>query len=301
MLLDALAEDAVLSPYDELIAFESLYSEKGMTLSRVASETVLKGRLPSEAYSDLSGLIPRDDVILEVRDCVDAKIGGFSIAVNGTLGWPRKLEDSARPTPILYYRGDLGLLDSTSVSVVGSRKASDAGCARARRLARELVQAGATIVTGLARGIDTEAANAALDARGSVIGVIGTPIDEAYPKENRDLHDRIARDHLLISQVPFFRYAKEPFRAHRAHFPERNELMASVSDATVIVEASDTSGTLIQARACMHQGRPLFLLRSLVDNDEVSWPKRFMGQAGVFALEDTQQILDVIKAYGGKR
>lgn len=267
---------------------------EGSSLKKVSADTVLRGRLPSEAYRESKGLFYSASDDEEIKRLIDSKLGRFSLSINGTPSWPRKLRDSARPTPVIYYRGDINVIESRSVSVVGSRKATDFGRKRARRLARELVEAGVTVVTGLARGIDTEATRAAIESGGRVVGVIGTPIDEVYPKENKDLQETVAREHLLISQVPFFRYSTEPFRAHRTHFPERNELMAAVSDATVIVEASDTSGTLSQARTCLQQGRPLFLMRSLLDNADITWPQRFVGKDGVHILESTQQILDAI-------
>lgn len=296
MVDDYIASDSFVSPYDELIAHECLYAYSGATLKKIASETVLSGDLPTEAFRNRRGLLPDEDLIEAVKRVIDKKLGSFSVVVNSTFAWPKKLADSARPTPLLYYRGDLGLIESKSVSVVGSRKASDAGRSRARRIAKELSSAGVTVVTGLARGIDTDATNAAIEAGGRVIGVIGTPIDEVYPKENAVLQNRVANDHLLLSQVPFYRYAEESFNAHRIHFPERNELMAAVSNATVIVEASDTSGTLSQARACVHQGRPLFIMQSLLDNTEITWPQKYIEKENVYVLSDTTQLLDVIGA-----
>lgn len=294
MVTDAVAINSFVSPYNELIALECLYSEDGATLKRVTSETVHSGKLPSEALQERYGLFKNDDSIAQVKRLVDTKIGSFSVVVNNTPNWPAKLADSARPTPLLYYNGFLNLIETKSVSVVGSRKASDSGRGRARRIARELSKNGVTVVTGLARGIDTEATTAAIQAGGPVIGVIGTPIDEAYPKENTELQTLVAKNYLLLSQVPFFRYATEPFSSHRIHFPERNELMAAVSDATVIVEASDTSGTLSQARACLHQGRPLFIMRSLIDNPLVTWPEKFLAKDNVFVLDNTEQVLQAI-------
>lgn len=230
----------------------------------------------------------------KVERFIESKIGGFSIAVNNTPSWPLKLKDSQRPTPLLYYRGNISLVESKSVSVVGSRKASSEGRSRARRIAKELSAAEVTVVTGLARGIDTEATKAAIASGGQTIGVIGTPIDETYPKENALLQEKVAKDYLLLSQVPFFRYATEPFTAHRVRFPERNELMAAVSDATVIVEASDTSGTLSQARACLQQGRPLFIMRSLLNDPDITWPKRYLEHDEVHVLDNTDQVLEAI-------
>ena len=150
------------------------------------------------------------------------------------------------------------------------------------------------MVSGLAKGIDTEAMKSAMEHGGRLIGVIGTPIDEAYPRENADLQEEIARKHLLVSQVPFYKYQKQPFNTRRYYFPERNELMAAISDATVIVEASDTSGTLTQARACQHQRRKLFIMKSCYENDSVDWPKKWAEKDNVYVVGSTGEIVSIL-------
>src|SRR5216684_6095013 len=146
--------------------------------------------------------------------------------------------------PPLYIAGDASLLRLPCVAIVGTRQVSREGAARARRLARELVANGVAVMSGLAKGIDTEALTSALEASGRVIAVIGTPLNKAYPAENRQLQAKIYREHLLIS----------PFRdgsvVQKSFFPHRNKVMAALSDATVIVEAGDTSGALHQAKEC---------------------------------------------------
>src|SRR5688572_23481648 len=160
----------------------------------------------------------------------------------------------------LWCAGDRSLVQRRAVAIVGTRQVSPEGAARARRLARELSAAGVVVVSGLARGVDTEALTAAIEAGGRVIAVIGTPIDKAYPAENRRLHERIYREHLLISQ---FEPGKRVFQSN---FPERNKLMAAISDATAIVEAGDTSGTLHQAAECVRLRRWLFIARSVAED-----------------------------------
>lgn len=290
----AVGVESYVSPYDELVALECLYAEEGATLQKVTSSTVLAGRLPSDVLWERDGLFGNPERDAAVKAVIEPKIGSFSVAVNGTPAWPEKLRDSERPTPLLYYRGDINLVDVPSVSVVGARRASNDGLSRAERLARELAEAGVAVVTGLARGIDTAATRAAMKAGGGVIGVIGTPIDEVYPPENAALQDLVAKDYLLVSQVPFYRYQKEPFSAHRYHFPERNELMAAISDATVIVEASDRSGTLSQASACLRQKRPLFIMRSVMEDPSLTWPAKYIGKEGVHVLDATAQVLDAL-------
>lgn len=187
----------------------------------------------------------------------------------------------------LFYVGDLALVSRPCVSIVGKRKASADGERRADRLARELVQAGVVVVSGLARGIDAAAQTSAIQNNGRTIGVIGTPLSKAYPPENALLQETIWRDHLLISPFP------EGGPVYRSNFPERNRVMAAISDATVIVEADDNSGTLHQAVACQKYGRWLFILKSVVDNQ--AWPNRFLRIKNTVILEHTEQILDALR------
>lgn len=284
---------STVSPFQEMLAFELLYSEKGSSLKSIAEMTVLSNRLPSQAAKERFGLIPPEHAD-EIRSYLLEKLGSLSVAVKNTPSWPKKLADSERPTPLFYYCGDIGLVETRSVSIVGSRKASEAGLKRASRLARELAEHGVTTVSGLARGIDTAAMTSAIKAGGNVIGVIGTPLDECYPRENRNLQNEVASHHLLVSQVPFYRYATQPFKTKRYYFPERNELMAAISDATIIVEASDASGTLTQARACLHQHRTLFILRSCYENQAVKWPRDWAQRPGVYVVDSVSSILDVL-------
>lgn len=293
VLADIIGKSGV-SPYEEMLAFEYLYSREKSSLKNITEMTVLSNLLPTQALSNQYGLLEPDGMD-EVREYIENKLGGFSVAVNNTTAWPDKLRDAARPTPLFYYYGDLGLTELPSISIVGSRKASDNGIKRARRLAKELTRHDFVIVSGLAKGIDTAAMTSAITNGGKVVGVIGTPIDQYYPKENRDLQDLVASKYLLVSQVPFYKYANQPFNTRRWYFPERNELMAALSDATVIVEASDTSGTLTQARACLHQHRPLFILKSCFEDQALRWPKKYAKLDNVYIVDSTDQIVNTLK------
>lgn len=294
-LFEELKKTAV-SPYDELIAYEYMYSRKGESLRKLANATVRCNKLPSELLEERQGLFGLDDDYKDMVEYIDSKLGTCSFAINGTYSWPERLEASAQPAPVLYYRGDINLLKTKSVSVVGARAATSDGLSRAHAVSKRLIEHGITIVTGLAKGVDTAAAQAVIgsEGKGRIIGVIGTPIDEYYPKENKHIQDYVAQQNLLLSQVPFYRYKIQHFKSKSRYFPERNELMAAVSDATIIVEASDTSGTLSQARACVQQKRPLFIMKSCAQNPSITWPKRFLGKENVYELENVQQVLDVI-------
>jgi DNA processing protein len=188
----------------------------------------------------------------------------------------------------VFIVGDASLLAARCVSIVGARKVSSEGATRARRLARELADSGVVVVSGLAEGVDTEAMTSAINSGGRVIGVIGTPLDQAYPAKNKRLQELVYRDHLLISQF------QAGSRVFPSNFPERNRLMALLSDATVVIEASDTSGSLHQAVECQRLGRWLFIARSVVDDESLEWPKKFLAYDRCKVLERTSEMLDVV-------
>lgn len=290
-----------ISPYDEALAFEYLYTLHGMSLKKLSDATSKSSKLPSEVLDDYFGLLTPDSYF-KLDKFLSKKISTSkcSIAVKDTPSWPNGILDSSKQSPVIYFQGDISLLQTPRVSVVGSRKASEEGKQRATKIGHELAAAGVTVVSGLASGIDSSAMRGALNTpnktgQGKVIGVIGTPIDEFYPKENRELQKFVSNYNLLISQVPFYRYSQQAFSSKRYYFPERNELMSAISQATIIIEASDTSGSLTQARACSHQKRPLFILRSCINNHNISWPAKWASREGVYILDDVNQVLDIIQ------
>jgi DNA protecting protein DprA len=189
----------------------------------------------------------------------------------------------------VFLAGDASLLRSPCVSIVGTREVSDEGWSRARRLSRELATKGVVVVSGLAKGVDTAALSGAIEAGGRVIAVIGTPIDKAYPIENAELQQDIYRSHLLVSPFPV---GEQVFPSN---FPKRNRVMAALSDASVIVEASDTSGTLHQAAECQRLGRWLFIMQSVAEDHKLKWPAKFIGKPKVAVLASTSDILDVVR------
>lgn len=161
--------------------------------------------------------------------------------------YPALLRVTESAPPMLTVRGSLGLLGRPAIAIVGARNASAAACRFARGLAQQLSAAGATVVSGLARGIDTAAHIGSL--AGGAVGVIASGIDIAYPPENRDLQARIAEDGLLIAEQP---PGTEPLARH---FPSRNRIIAGLALGTVVVEAAPRSGSLITARLAAELGR----------------------------------------------
>ena len=181
--------------------------------------------------------------------------------------------------------GDKSLLQrGPRVSIVGSRRASREGLARAAKLARMLADRGIIVVSGLAEGIDTAAHLAAIESGGHTVAVLGTPLDKVYPAENRALQDRIMREHLAVSQFP----PNSP--GGRKCFPMRNRTMALLSDATVIVEAGESSGTLHQGWEALRLGRPLFLMESVTKNSELSWPGEMISYGAEVLSDQTLEV-----------
>lgn len=291
--IDFLDAAPPLSPFKELVAYEYLWSEQGSSFKKIAETLSLKDKLPSEIVEEKFGFIPPAEYA-EIEAYLKEKIGQFSVMLKENAQYPEKLLDAKYPIDLFYYRGDLGLLDTPSISIVGARKVTPEGQRRTRKLTKLLCDNNYTIVSGLARGVDTEALSTAIQLKKKVIGVIGTPIDEFYPPENQPLQTEIYKQHLLISQVPFYKYKKQPFSSRKIYFPERNVTMAAISDATVIVEASDTSGTLTQARACLAQGRKLFILNSCFENPEITWPAKYL-QKGAFRVQNIEDILTELR------
>lgn len=186
----------------------------------------------------------------------------------------------------LFFEGDTELLkQGRRVAIVGSRKASDAGVRRARKLASLLAREGVTVVSGLALGVDISAHLGAIGVPGGrTIGVIGTPLSVAYPAKHRETQRLIATDHLLVSQF------SEGSRVYPSNFVARNRTMALICDASIIVEAGDGSGTLSQAAETQRLGKPLFFLESALQNENLEWPARFQS-AGAVPISSVDDVL----------
>lgn len=272
-----------VSPLLEMGAYEVLWQREETTFKKL-----------SEMFASSPGATPSDFVLeaeaVERGNFVKSRfeqgsIKRFGVRIHGAGEYPQKLRDAAHPVELLYYQGWWDLVESRSVAVVGTRHPTQEGLARTRKLVQNLVRDNFTVVSGLATGIDTKAHTTAMQEGGRTIAVIGTPLSHFYPRENRDLQQQIAKEFLVISQVPLCRYEQHDYRWNRAFFPERNITMSALTEATIIVEASDTSGTLIQARAALKQGRKLFILESCFHNKQITWPQRFAKQGAIRVSE----------------
>lgn len=287
--------DIAISPLKEMAAYEALWERSGASFSRLA--TMFKGHphlRPSDIVtaSELQKHLAYTNQLLNELLSLDTT---FGIRVYGEPNYPEKLRDAKNPVEVLYYQGDWNLVHSPSVAIVGARKVSEEGKKRTHKVTRLLVEEGYTIVSGLAEGVDTMAHGTAIKEGGRTIAVIGTPLNEFYPKQNEALQRKLAKEHLVISQVPFLRYSKQDYRINRGFFPQRNITMSALTEATIIIEASDTSGTLYQARAAIAQGRKLFIMDSCFRNPSITWPARFLKQ-GAIRVKDFDDIITNLKS-----
>jgi DNA processing protein len=176
--------------------------------------------------------------------------------------------------------------DERAVAVVGTRKPSERGVEQARAIAVGLVEAGYVVVSGLAAGIDTAGHTAALSAGGRTVAVIGTGLRHAFPTVNAPLQERLAHESAVVSQ---FWPGQEP---RRWTFPQRNAVMSGFARATVVVEASHTSGAKMQARLALEHGRPVFLLRSLLEH---RWAQDYEGRPGTHVVDSAGEVVDALE------
>jgi DNA processing protein len=210
-------------------------------------------------------------------------------AIADLLGDLNEIEKKYAPAE-LFAVGDLdAFFSGPRASIVGSREASQEGLKRAARAARELAAAGVVVVSGLAEGIDTAAHRAAIDTDGGrTVAVLGTPLNVVSPKSNTPLFEEIVEHHIAFSQ---FRIGV-PVQRHS--FPMRNRTMALLSDATIIVEAGEKSGTRHQGWEAIRLGRPLFLMESLLTAG-LTWPREMIRYgAQVLTRDNITRVIDYL-------
>ena len=281
-------ENRPVSPFLEMGAYESLWTQQKTTFKSLSSKFEQRqGSVPSDFVQDKE----------EAHECARivrsrffaASIDWFGIHVHGAGEYPQKLREAKHPIALFYYQGWWDLVASRSVAVIGTRKPSRDGLTRTRQVVRELVNDEFTVVSGLASGIDTIAHQTAMEENGNTIAVLGTPLSHVYPKENQELQNNIAKHKLVISQVPLMRYESQDYRSNRTFFPERNVTMSALTEATIIIEAGETSGTLVQARAAAYQNRKLFILDSCFRNIHITWPE-FYENKGAIRVRDYDDI-----------
>jgi DNA processing protein len=245
-----------------------------------ASSSLLQGLLsltPEQAGQVKNPLTPAARAIVEAT-----RANAITLADDA---YPPLLREIHDPPLALHVRGNASLLASLSVAIVGSRRATPYGTNVASHLARQLASAGVTIVSGLARGIDTAAHVAALEAGAPTIGVLGTGIDVVYPRGHKWLYKRVEEHGATVTELP----PGTPPR--REHFPVRNRIISGLTKGTVIVEATTRSGSLITARLAAEQGRDVMAVPGSIFSDKSEGTHRLL-QYGAKLVHDVDDVLE---------
>lgn len=233
----------------------------------------------------LPGLLPEERRALEDRD--DKETGrilrrcaeeGVQILTWQDAAYPERLRNIPDPPYVLYVLGTLPAVDTEPViAVVGTRRSSSYGEKMTRRIAGEIARCGGTVVTGLAAGIDSVAAEAALDAGGSVIGVLGVGINRVFPRGSGPLYERVRAGGALVSEYP------PDAEGRKEWFPQRNRIMAALSLGVVVTEAPVRSGALITAHRALDYGRDVYAVPANADSPKGRGSNRLLREGAALA------------------
>lgn len=202
--------------------------------------------------------------------------------------YPKLLKNIYDPPPLLYFKGTL-CADENLVAIVGSRDASHYGLKIAYEIAYELAKRGITVVSGMARGIDTAAHKGALDGKGRTIAVLGCGLDIVYPRENKELMNTIFHKGAVISEFPI---GAQP---NAQHFPQRNRVVSGISNGVVVVEANIKSGSLITADFALEQNREVFAVPGQITSNQSGGTNNLIKQGAkiVTTVEDILEELNI--------
>jgi DNA processing protein len=254
------------------------------------SELEAAGVPPGIAQSVSSGCAFEDAVTQQQKL---AEAGGEVVPLTDPR-YPAKLKEIFDPPPLLFARGRIELLQELALGVVGTRRPTAYGIAAAARLAKDLSGAGLAIVSGMARGIDTAAHKAALEAGGATIAVFGCGIDEIYPSENRKLSERIAKEGLILSEFPM------ATPAYPQNFPIRNRIIAGVSVGVLVVEGGEYSGSAITAKLAAEQNREVFAVPGNITS-KMSWGPNLLIKQGAKLVQEWNDVVVELRAEDRRR
>lgn len=243
----------------------------------VSAEVLLERELGLLAYQALA------DATEELQRW---EASGYTLVTMVDRNYPENLRVVDNRPPLLFVAGQLTDADRRAVAVIGSRRPSADGLRLAADVASALSDAGYAVFSGLATGIDAAAHRAVLAGGGRTVAVIGTGLAHAYPREHAELQAQIARESAVVSQ---FWPESGPTRAS---FPARNALMSGLTLGSVIVEASEQSGTRVQARHALNQGRKLILMRVVMAQ---GWAQALVEKPGVTVAETSADVLAALR------
>ncbi|MCI0489407.1 MAG: DNA-processing protein DprA [Blastocatellia bacterium] len=243
--------------------------------------------LGREAIDSLKSAEPKEAAEREIEGL--ARLGGQALAL-GDEGYPSLLRETYDPPIVLYAKGDVSrAFDQPAVAIVGSRWCSTYGRNVAGMLGRDLGERGVTIVSGLARGIDSAAHRGALEGNGLTVAVMGTGLDAVYPKENRKLAEQIVERGALITEFPL---GTPPVSQN---FPFRNRVISGLSLGVLVVEGAERSGSLITARMAYEQGRDVYAVPGNITSSK-SFGPNYLIKDGAKLVQTWRDVVEEFPA-----
>ena len=247
-----------------------------------ASEAELEGAgAPGALARSISSGCSFEDAAAQQQKIRDV---GTTLVTLGDARYPEMLRGIFDPPAVLFCRGRVDLLGAVNVGVVGTRHPTPYGVAATERLAGDLARAGVTVVSGMARGIDTAAHKAALSVEGMTIAVLGCGVDIVYPSENRKLAAEIAAKGLIISEFPM------GSTAFPQNFPIRNRIISGLSVGLLVTEGAQYSGSSITARLAMDQNREVFAVPGNITS-KMSWGPNLLIKQGAKLVQDWNDVV----------
>jgi DNA processing protein len=247
----------------------------------------VKGLNPAICASIKSGAWQR----FAEEECRRLRSSGARLVTFTAAGYPKSLFEIADPPPFLYVRGELHS-PGPAIAIVGSRRATTYGLLTTTRLAEDLGRHGVTIISGMARGVDTAAHKGALGAGGRTTGVLGCGIDQVYPPENRALFGEMAEKGCLVSEFPL---GTLPLAEN---FPRRNRIISGLSKGVLVVEAAENSGSLITAQYALEHGRDVFAVPGNISFSTSRGSNRLIKQ-GAKLVDCVEDILEELHGFCG--
>lgn len=266
-------------PQRVLVALLRAFGDPNAVLN--ATRAQLRSIIPDSACDRVLAPVAADR-IAATRAWLE--VPGHEVIAWDDTDYPRALLDIGDAPLVLFHIGRRDLLNRTSIAIVGSRNATPQGIENARQFSAALADAGVTVVSGLALGIDAAAHEGALDRSGSTVAVIGTGPDRVYPARNRVLARAIAERGTLISEYP------PGTPARKENFPRRNRLLSGLSRGVLVVEATTSSGSLITARLAGEQGRDVFAIPGSIHSPFSKGPHKLIRE-GAKLVETAEDVL----------
>lgn len=255
---------------------QHVFDSTAATLSRCIPAKLAQAILGADLQEQLT----------EVSDWLNT--AGNTIITLADEHYPQLLLQADAPPPLLYAKGSLWLLNQPSIAIVGSRNATAQGMETARQFASHLSQAGLTVVSGMAAGIDRAAHEGGLAGAGSSIAVIGTGLDRVYPARNRDLAHQLAESGLIVSEFPL---GTQPLATN---FPRRNRIISGLSLGCLVVESTMNSGSLVTARLATEQGREVMAIPGSIHSPQSRGCHHLIKQ-GAKLVETAQDVLEELR------